>query len=344
MNKTEIWLVTSVILIVALVAANVWVYTIQQNEIDTLRNELNDLRGYVSNHSYNNSDYNNLVNQKIQLETWLANNLTIVNSLESQNADFQNQTMFQSTQITDLQTNIDSLNNQIHFLYAQIESLNGEIADLASILDLYQGSQGQLSHQISYLNLLNVTTYNRTSTPPPFFDQIVNVLFVDNSSNFLGSLAGNLRLSMVSETSVQTSVIFSFLGRKDSTFNVDNVTLTAFFYGPIVGNAGIPPPPGLPHNLYVQTVRSGECVTLIEKTEVDYYVSRELYFYLGIRYWREMPADVFYDAFVIRSSKGEVWKSEETFDVGMFGIGFRDLSELEGKTESQSLTVVVHET
>ena len=83
-NKTKIGLVTSVILIVVLAAANVWVYTIQHNEIDSLRNELSDLRSYVSTHNYNNSEYNDLVNQKMKLEVGTGEWLTFVTDAKTQ--------------------------------------------------------------------------------------------------------------------------------------------------------------------------------------------------------------------------------------------------------------------
>lgn len=102
MNRAKIGLVISVILIIVLAAANVWFYTIQQNQIDTLQNELNDLRSYVSTHSHTDPRCDALTKQKIQLETWLAENMTYIYSLKSQLIFYQNHTSFQNAEIANL--------------------------------------------------------------------------------------------------------------------------------------------------------------------------------------------------------------------------------------------------
>jgi hypothetical protein len=89
------------VLVVILAVSNVLIFTSLQNRVTALNNEnivlqnqINSVnttyRNYASTHTYLNSEYNILNNEKTQLQIWLEGNLSRVNLLNTQLRNLQN--------------------------------------------------------------------------------------------------------------------------------------------------------------------------------------------------------------------------------------------------------------
>lgn len=156
-GKAKIGLVISIILVVILAITNVWSYTNQQNQINTLSNEKNNLQNQV----------NILQSQNNTLQTWLNGNVSLLQTTIAERDQLQT---WLNGNITNYESQISSLNSQIASLQNQIDSLNSQISSLNSQIDSLNAQITNLQNQINTLEAPKLILVNlRADDNRPIF-------------------------------------------------------------------------------------------------------------------------------------------------------------------------------
>ena len=134
MNKLKIGLGLSVILLVAFVAGGVWYYTVLQKQIGNINDDKHNLstqldvlnstyQDYLSSHSYTNSEYNAIGDEKNSLQNQIS-------QLQTDKTNLQNQIISLIAQITNLQSTYNSYVSTHSHTDSEYASLVTQIANL----------------------------------------------------------------------------------------------------------------------------------------------------------------------------------------------------------------------